>query len=67
MSQTRDKCPQRNWSSIRHIEVSYLLQKRYAQDTKNLEMRSEVNFRVKVTQMVCTTPPSQEESTHQNL
>ena len=37
-----------------------------APDTKNLEMMPEVNVNVKMTQnaVQCTTPPSQEESTH---
>ena len=32
---------------------------------KKLEMRSEVSAKLKVTQMAYTTPPSQDESTHQ--
>ena len=51
MSQKCDECPQRNRSCIRHILVKLFVIKKmiHAPDMKILEMRSEVNDRVKVT------------------
>ena len=48
MSQTCDECPQRNWSSIRHLRkvscnIGDMLQ------TQNLEMRPDANVNAKVT------------------
>ena len=59
MSQSRDECPQRNWSSIRHIWEEICSRH------KKLEWGQKSMLRSKLPKMVRTTPPSKEESTHQ--
>ena len=50
MSQSRGECPQRNWSSIRHIRGKLAVIKEICSRHENIEMRPEVNVKVKITQ-----------------